>query len=86
MNFLLFAIFGLVIGALAKFLMPGRDPGGFIITAIIGMVGSMLGAFVGRALGMYSAGTQSAGWVMSIIGAVLLLGIYRMVVGNRATA
>jgi uncharacterized membrane protein YeaQ/YmgE (transglycosylase-associated protein family) len=50
------------------------------------MVGSMLGAFVGRALGMYSAGTQSAGWIMSIIGAVLLLGIYRMVVGNRATA
>lgn len=86
MNFLLFAIFGLVIGALAKFLMPGRDPGGFIITAIIGMVGSMLGAFVGRALGMYSEGTQSAGWIMSIIGAVLLLGIYRMVVGNRATA
>nr|MBK7065027.1 GlsB/YeaQ/YmgE family stress response membrane protein [Deltaproteobacteria bacterium] len=86
MNFLLFAIFGLVIGALAKFLMPGRDPGGFIITAIIGMVGSMLGAFVGRALGMYNAGTQSAGWIMSIIGAVLLLGIYRMVVGNRATA
>ena len=61
MNFLLFAIFGLVIGALAKFLMPGRDPGGFIITAIIGMVGSMLGAFVDRALGMYNAGTQSAG-------------------------
>ena len=86
MNFLLFTIFGLVIGALAKFLMPGRDTGGFIITAIIGMVGSMLGAFVGRALGMYNAGTQSAGWIMSIIGAVLLLGIYRMVVGNRVTA
>ena len=46
MSFLLFAVFGLVIGALAKFLMPGRDPGGFIITAIIGMVGSMLGAFL----------------------------------------
>ncbi|MBK6531026.1 MAG: GlsB/YeaQ/YmgE family stress response membrane protein [Deltaproteobacteria bacterium] len=86
MNFLLFAIFGLVIGALAKFLMPGRDPGGFIITAIIGMVGSMLGAFVGRALGMYNSGTQSAGWIMSIIGAIVLLGIYRMVVGSRATA
>ena len=76
MNFLLFAIFGLVIGALAKLLMPGRDPGGFIITAIIGMVGSMLGAFVGRALGMYSAGTQSAGWIMSIIGSMILIWAY----------
>lgn len=86
MNFLLFAIFGLVIGALAKLLMPGRDPGGFIITAIIGMVGSMLGAFLGRALGMYGPGTQSAGWIMSIIGSIVLLGIYRMVIGSRATA
>lgn len=86
MNFLLFAIFGLVVGALAKLLMPGRDPGGFIITAVIGMVGSLLGAFLGRALGMYSHGTQSAGWIMSIIGSIVLLGIYRMVVGSRATA
>lgn len=86
MNFLLFAIFGLVIGALAKLLMPGRDPGGFIITAIIGMVGSMLGAFLGRALGMYTTGTQAAGWIMSIIGAVILLGVYRMVIGERAPA
>ena len=68
MSFLLFAIFGLVIGALAKFLMPGRDPGGFIITAIIGMVGSMLGAFLGRSLGLYES-SQSAGWVMSLVGA-----------------
>lgn len=86
MNFLMFAIFGLVIGALAKLLMPGRDPGGFIITAIIGMVGSMLGAFLGRALGLYNDGTQSAGWIVSILGAVILLGIYRMVIGNRAVA
>ncbi len=83
MSFLLFALFGLIIGALAKFIMPGRDPGGFIVTAIIGMVGSMLGAFIGRAIGIYNAGTQSAGWIMSIIGAVVLLGIYRLVVGQR---
>ena len=76
MNFLLFAIFGLVVGALAKLLMPGRDPGGFIITAVIGMVGSLLGAFLGRALGMYNSGTQSAGWIMSIIGAMLLIWAY----------
>ena len=66
--------------------MPGRDPGGFIIAAVIGMVGSLLGAFLGRALGMYNNGTQSAGWIMSIIGSIVLLGIYRMVVGTRATA
>ncbi len=85
MSFLMFAIFGLIIGALAKFLMPGRDPGGFIVTAIIGMVGSMIGAFLGRAIGMYGPNTQSAGWVMSVIGAVVLLGIYRLVAG-RAVA
>ena len=57
------ALFGLVIGALAKFIMPGRDPGGVIVTAIIGMVGSMLGAFLGRAMGMYTYNTQAAGCV-----------------------
>lgn len=86
MSFLLFAVFGLVIGALAKLVMPGRDPGGFIVTALIGMVGSMLGAFLGRAAGLYGPGTQSAGWIMSIIGAMILLGIYRLIVGGRAAA
>lgn len=86
MSFLMFALFGLVIGAIAKFLMPGRDPGGFIVTAIIGMVGSLVGAFLGRAVGLYHEGTQSAGWIMSIIGAVVLLGIYRLIVGRSVTA
>ena len=86
MSFLMFALFGLVIGAIAKFLMPGRDPGGFIVTAIIGMVGSLVGAFLGRAVGLYNEGTQSAGWIMSIIGAVVLLGIYRLIVGRSVTA
>lgn len=86
MSFLMFALFGLVIGAIAKFLMPGRDPGGFIITAIIGMVGSLIGAFLGRAAGMYTEGTQAAGWVMSVIGAVVLLVLYRLVAGRSATA
>lgn len=85
MGFLMFAIFGLIIGALARFLMPGRDPGGFLVTAVIGMVGSMIGAFLGRAIGIYGPNTQSAGWVMSVIGAVVLLGIYRLVAG-RAVA
>lgn len=83
MHFLYFAIFGLVVGAIAKFLMPGRDPGGFVITAIIGMIGSMLGAFIGQAVGMYHEGTDAAGWVMSVIGAVALLAIYRVAMGRR---
>lgn len=77
-------IIGLIIGIIAKFLMPGRDPGGFIITAIIGIVGSFLGTFIGRALGMYHQG-QSAGFIMSVIGAIILLALYRMIIGRRST-
>lgn len=86
MSFLLFILFGLVIGAVAKLLMPGRDPGGFIVTALIGMVGSLLGGLLGRAFGLYGEGTRTAGWIMSIVGAVVLLGIYRLVIGRRPTA
>jgi uncharacterized membrane protein YeaQ/YmgE (transglycosylase-associated protein family) len=83
MNFLLFIIFGLIIGAIAKLLMPGRDPGGFIVTAIIGMVGSIIGGLIGRALGFYGPGVRTAGWILSIVGAVVLLAIYRLVIGRR---
>jgi uncharacterized membrane protein YeaQ/YmgE (transglycosylase-associated protein family) len=86
MEFLLFILFGLVIGAIAKLLMPGRDPGGFIVTAIIGMVGSLLGGLIGRALGFYGPGTRTAGWILSIVGAVILLAIYRMVIRRRTVA
>jgi uncharacterized membrane protein YeaQ/YmgE (transglycosylase-associated protein family) len=67
-------IFGLVVGVIAKLLMPGRDPGGFIITALLGMAGSLLGTFVGRAIW---GANYAAGWIMSIVGAVLLLWLYR---------
>lgn len=77
-------IIGLIIGIVAKFLMPGRDPGGFIITAIIGIVGSFVGTFLGRALGLYADG-QSAGFIMSVLGAIVLLALYRMVAGKRTT-
>lgn len=70
-------IIGLIVGVIAKFLMPGKDPGGFIVTTIIGIAGAFLGTFVGRALGMYESG-ESAGWIMSIVGAILLLFIYRL--------
>ena len=77
-------IIGLVVGALAKFIMPGKDPGGIIITILIGIAGSLIASFLGRTLGWYQEG-QSAGFIMSLLGAILLLWIYRMVVARRAT-
>ena len=77
-------IIGLVVGALAKAIMPGRDPGGIIITIVIGIAGSLIATFLGRALGWYRDG-QGAGFIASLIGAVLLLWIYRMIIGRRGT-
>ena len=71
------AIFGLVVGVIAKIILPGKDPGGIIVTALIGMAGSLIGTFIGRLLFHYKPG-QSAGWIMSIIGTVLLLILYRV--------
>ena len=70
------AIFGLIVGALAKLVMPGRDAGGIIITMLLGVAGAVLGGYLGRALGMYGPG-EGAGFIMAMIGAVLLLFIYR---------
>ena len=78
-------IIGLIIGALAKLLMPGKDPGGFIITILLGIAGSVLGTWIGRAVGLYREG-EAAGFIMSVIGALILLGIYRMIVGRRRVA
>jgi len=83
MGILSWILFGLVIGIIAKLLMPGRDPGGFIITILLGIAGAMLGGFVGRAMGFYGP-QESAGWLMSILGAVILLAIYRMVARRQA--
>ena len=77
-------IIGLVVGIIAKFLTPGRDPGGFIITSIIGIVGSFGATWIGQALGWYQAG-QSAGWIASIIGAIVLLLIHRMFTRSSTT-
>src|ERR671912_622975 len=70
-------LFGLVAGVIAKLIMPGKDPGGFIVTILIGIAGAFLGGFLGRALGLYREG-EAAGMIMSIIGAILLLAIYRV--------
>lgn len=82
MGILGWILFGLIIGALAKLVMPGRDPGGIIVTMLIGIAGAVLGGFVGRAMGFYGEG-EPAGWIMSFIGAIVLLVIYRMMVGRR---
>ena len=75
-------LFGLVVGVIAKLLMPGRDPGGFIITILLGIAGALFGGFIGRAMGFYGE-NQGAGWIMSILGAILLLALYRMMVRRR---
>jgi uncharacterized membrane protein YeaQ/YmgE (transglycosylase-associated protein family) len=74
-------LFGLIVGAIAKLIMPGRDPGGFILTAIIGMCGALLGTLVGRAI--WGGPDYSAGWITSIIGTLLLLTGYRFITGRR---
>lgn len=76
-------IFGAVVGLVAKLLHPGRDPGGFIVTILIGIAGSLLGGVIGRMLGVYRQG-EGAGFIMSVLGAVILLVIYHFVALRRA--
>jgi uncharacterized membrane protein YeaQ/YmgE (transglycosylase-associated protein family) len=78
-------VFGLVVGIVAKFVMPGRDPGGFVITALIGIVGAVLGGFVGRTIGLYRDG-DPVGFVMAVIGAIILLAAYRFTIGRTSAA
>ena len=77
-------IIGLIVGAVAKLLMPGKDPGGIIVTMLLGIAGSFVGTFIGRALGLYRDG-NSAGFIVSVIGAIILLWIYRMFRTRKAT-
>jgi uncharacterized membrane protein YeaQ/YmgE (transglycosylase-associated protein family) len=78
------ALIGLIVGALAKLIMPGKEPGGIFITMLIGIAGSFLGTFLGRAIGHYEP-DQSAGFLMSLVGALILLGIYHLIKRSRAT-
>ena len=78
MHLLWTLLIGLVVGAVAKFLMPGKDPGGIIITMLIGIAGSLVATYAGRALGWYQEG-QAAGFIMSVVGAIVLLALYHMV-------
>jgi uncharacterized membrane protein YeaQ/YmgE (transglycosylase-associated protein family) len=85
MGFLWTLIIGLVVGAIAKLIMPGRDPGGIIVTMLIGVAGALLAGFLGRALGWYSDPGQGPGIIASIIGALVLLFLYRVFTGRRGT-
>lgn len=85
MGILGWILFGLVVGVIAKFIMPGRDPGGIIVTILLGIVGAVLGGYIGQALHLYQPG-EPAGFVGAILGAILVLFIYRMATRNRAIA
>ena len=77
-------VFGLIVGAVAKLLMPGRDPGGFIVTMLLGIAGAWVGGFLGRSLGWYGP-NDAAGFLMSLVGAVVLLFIYRFATRRQHT-
>ena len=84
MNILWMLIIGLIVGALAKLIMPGRDPGGIVVTILLGIAGALVAGFLGRAVGWYQEG-EPAGFIASVFGAILLLIIYRMVRGRRVS-
>lgn len=81
---LLWMLFGLIVGVIAKLLMPGRDPGGFIVTMLIGIAGSLTAGFIGRALGWYGP-NDGAGFFVSVLGAILLLWLYRVIFVRSTT-
>lgn len=85
MGFLWTLIIGLVVGAIAKLLMPGRDPGGIIITMLLGIAGALLAGFIGRELGWYASPAEGPGIIASVIGAMILLLLYRLFVRRRTT-
>jgi uncharacterized membrane protein YeaQ/YmgE (transglycosylase-associated protein family) len=82
MDILWMLLIGLVVGIVAKLLLPGKDPGGFIVTTLLGVAGALLAGFLGRAMGLYDEG-EPAGFIASVVGAILLLLVYRMFTKNR---
>lgn len=76
-------VFGLIVGIVGKLVMPGKDPGGFLATVAIGIVGAVIGGFLGRLLGMYGEG-DPVGFIMAVIGAMLFLWLYRMITRRSA--
>ncbi|MFN8575334.1 MAG: GlsB/YeaQ/YmgE family stress response membrane protein [Candidatus Sericytochromatia bacterium] len=85
MSIIWMIIIGFIVGLVARFLMPGRDAAGFIVTTLLGIVGSVVAGFLGQTLGIYRAG-ESAGFIGAVIGAMILLGVYRLATGRRTIA
>ena len=85
MSIILFLVFGLIVGALARLLVPGRDPGGWVVSMVLGVVGSFLGGFLGRALSIYREG-EPAGFVMSLLGAIIVVVAYHAISSRRSLA
>jgi uncharacterized membrane protein YeaQ/YmgE (transglycosylase-associated protein family) len=84
MHMLITLIVGLVVGALAKLVMPGKDPGGTLITMLLGVAGAFIAGMLGRSLGWYTIG-EGPGIIASVVGSVILLGLYRMIARPRRT-
>lgn len=85
MSILWMILLGLIAGAIAKLIMPGKDPGGIIVTIVLGIAGSLLGGFLFNAIGIGDGDDATAGLIGSVLGAIVLLAIYRMIVGRRRT-
>ena len=83
MNIIVTLIIGLVVGLVAKFLMPGKDPGGVIVTILLGIAGSFVATYLGRVMGLYAEGA-GAGFIMSVLGAIVLLVVYRLLMRSSA--
>jgi len=83
MSILGWIVFGLIVGVVGKFLMPGRDPGGFVVTIILGIAGALLGGFLWRVSGLYGD-RDPVGFIMAVIGSIVLLALYRMFVGRSS--
>ncbi len=83
MGIILTIIIGAIAGAIAKLLMPGRDPGGFIITILLGIAGAFVATYLGQAIGWYNAG-EGAGFIGAVVGAIIILILYRLIAGRRA--
>jgi uncharacterized membrane protein YeaQ/YmgE (transglycosylase-associated protein family) len=84
MHLIAFLIFGLIVGALARLIVPGREPGGWVVSMLLGVLGAFVGGFLGRAFGLYGPG-QTAGFIMSLIGAILVVAIYHAATRRRLT-
>jgi uncharacterized membrane protein YeaQ/YmgE (transglycosylase-associated protein family) len=82
MSIVLWIVFGLVVGIIAKLLTPGREPGGFVLTTLLGIGGALVGGLLGRAIGLYPSYQSTGGFFMSILGAVVILGIYNLTIGR----